>query len=107
MATWSRLPEYRFNKKRGASIELLVLCALHLLGRGWTMDDLQENTQINVKTIRLFLHHFVIWGSTTFYDKRVKRPMSSDEISYCETEFDEAGLPGCVGSTDAMHIVIH
>lgn len=32
--------------------------------------------------------------------------MSTDELSDCEQEFHIAGLPGCVGSTDARHIVI-
>ena len=84
LATWSRLPEFCINKKKGVSIELLVLCALRWLGQGWTIDDLQENTQINVETIRLFLHHFVLWGSSTFHNKWVKSPMSPNELSDCE-----------------------
>ena len=106
MAQWSRLPEFRFNKKKGASIELLMLCVLRWLGRGWTIDDLHENTLINPETIRLFIQQFIIWGSTTLYDKYVKCPVSTDELQDCEQEFDLAGLPGCVGSTDATHIVI-
>lgn len=106
MGQWSRLPEFRYNKKKGTSLELLVLCALRWLGRGWTMDDLQENTQINIETIRQFLHHFIKWGSSTLYDKYVRHPMSNDELSDCGSEFMQAGLPGCVGSTDATHIVV-
>ena len=105
MAQWSRLPEYRYNKKKGASIELLVLCVLRWLGRGWTLDDLYENTMINPETIRLFIQQFINWGSTTLYDKYVRCPMTADELSDCEKEFHIAELPGCVGSTDATHIV--
>ena len=54
------VPEFCINKKKGVSIELLVLCALRWLGWGWTIDDPQENAQINVETIGLFLHHFVV-----------------------------------------------
>ena len=106
MAQWSRLPEFRYNKKKGASIELLMLCVLRWLGRGWTIDDLHENTLINPETIRLFIQKFILWGSTTLYNKYVKCPMSPDELADCEQEFDLAGLPGCVGSTDATHIII-
>ena len=83
-----------------------MLCALRWLGRGWTIDDLHENTLINPETIRLFIQQFIIWGSTTLYDKYVKCPVSTDELQDCEQEFDLAGLPGCVGSTDATHIII-
>ena len=44
MSQWSPLPEYRYNKRKGVSLELLVLSALRWLGRGWTMDDLHEST---------------------------------------------------------------
>ena len=32
--------------------------------------------------------------------------MSPEELADCEQQFDLAGLPGCVGSTDATHIII-
>ena len=83
-----------------------MLCVLRCLGRGWTIDDLHENTLINTETIRLFIQKFIIWGSTTLYDKYVKCPMSPDELGDCEQEFDLAGLPGCVGLTNATHIII-
>ena len=82
------------------------MSALRWLGRGWTMDDLHESTQINVETIRQFLHIFIKWGSSALYDKYVCHPMSNEELQDCETEFHQAGLPGCVGSTDATHIVV-
>ena len=83
-----------------------MLCVLRWLGWGWTIDDLHENTLINTETIRLFIQKFILWGSTTLYDKYVKSPMSPDELADCEQEFDSAGLPGCVSSTDATGIII-
>jgi len=49
-----------------APIVLLVLCALRYLGRGWTFDDLTENTAISEEVIRVFFHQFIV-SSDPFY----------------------------------------
>jgi hypothetical protein len=36
-------------------LPLLVLCCLRYIGRGWTFDDLSENTDISDEIIRVFL----------------------------------------------------
>ena len=56
-----------FNKKLITPLPLLLLCALQYLGRGWTFDNLQESTAINSETIRIFIHKFIEFGSTTLY----------------------------------------
>ena len=33
--------------QQAAPLSLLILCALHYIGRGWTVDDLSENTGIS------------------------------------------------------------
>ena len=35
-------------------LPLLILCALRYIGRGWTFDDLSENTGISEEVIRVF-----------------------------------------------------
>lgn len=55
-------------------LSLLILCALRYLGRGWTFDDLSENTCISEEVIRIFFHQFILFGSTELYEKFVVTP---------------------------------
>ena len=103
---WWGTTYHYYNKKRPVPLQLLVLSVLRYLGRGWTMDDLEEVTVINEETIRQFIHQFIEFGSTTLYNKYVKAPLSTEELKDCAAEYTEAGLPGTIGSTDATHIVI-
>ena len=95
----------RYNAKQGASIELLVLCVLRYLGRAWSICDLSENVVINKETIRLFINKFVEFGSTELFQRFVVEPEDLDQLFDCNKEFALAGLPGCIGSTDATHVV--
>ena len=88
------------------SLDLLVLCALRYLGRVWTLPDIEEATAINRETIRLFLHKFIEFGSTLLYSKHVTIPTTEEELQDCEVEYHKAGFPGCIGSSDATHIVM-
>ena len=42
--------------KDSSCIELLLLGSLRCLGRGWTLDDLEESTAMSEETHRRFLH---------------------------------------------------
>ena len=58
---WTRNPLQcrRKNKKQGIPIQLLVLCALRYLGRGWLIDDIAEAVVVSPETVRLFVSQFV------------------------------------------------
>lgn len=86
-------------------LPLLILCALRYLGRGWTFDDLSENTGISEEVIRVFFHAFITYGSTKLYQLYVIAPRTADDAAIHTEEYSRAGLPGCVGSCDATHIV--
>lgn len=88
-----------------APLALLILCVLRYLGRGWTLDDLSENTGISEEVIRVFLHAFLLFGSTVLFNKYVVAPTTSAEAAEHTQEYLIAGLPGCVGSCDATHVV--
>ena len=87
-------------------LPLLLLCALRYIGRGWTFDDLTENTGISEEIVRVFFHRFIEFGSTFLYHKYVVAPSTAEEASVHSHEYAQAGLPGCVGSSDATHIVL-
>jgi hypothetical protein len=86
-------------------MELLVLGSLRYLGRGWTFDDIEESTAVSQEVHQNFFHVFINFGSTTLYDRYVQFPSNYEEAKRHMREFAMAGLPGCVGSTDATHIV--
>ena len=95
---------HNLNNKQASPIELLVLGSLRYLGRGWTFDNVEENTAIRKEVHRTFFHRFVKFGSTVLYDKYVLTPVFVNEAKTHMREFEEAGFPGCVGSSDATHI---
>ena len=84
---WSKYREIKKFKKV-APLELLVLCVLRYLGRGWVIDDLEEATCINYETIRQFIHTFIDWGSTELCDRYVVVPMTNEELIDCLAEFN-------------------
>lgn len=85
-------------------IELMVLGALRYLGRGWTFDDIEEETAVHEETHRQFFHVFIRWGSSELYDSFVKAPSTSEAAYSYMSEMESTGFHGCVGSTDATHI---
>jgi hypothetical protein len=85
-------------------IELLLLGTLRYLGRGWTLDDLEEQTNIAEETHRRFLHTYITWGATELFERYVTLPTKTEDIIESSSEYAKAGLPGCVGSQDATHV---
>lgn len=92
--------------KEASPLSLLLLGALRYLGRGWTFDDIEEATAISEETHRQFFHTFIHYGSTVLFDKYVLTPATKDDADIHIFEFDLAGFPGCVSSTDATHIAM-
>ena len=91
--------------KAGAPLSLLILGALRYLGRGWTFDDLEEATAISEERHRRFFHEFIRVGATTMYDSYVVSPKNSADAEAHMHEFELAGFPGCVCSTDGTHVI--
>ena len=87
-------------------LPLIILCALGYIGRGWAFDDLSENTGISEEIMRVFFHRFIEFGSTSLYPKFVIAPFTAEETSVRIHEYLQAGLPGCIGSSNATHIVL-
>ena len=81
-----------------------MLGSLRYLGRGWTFDDVEENTAISKEVHRTFFHRFIKFGSTVLYEKYVLTPVFVNKTKTHMREFEESGFPGCVGSSDATHI---
>ena len=85
-------------------VELLLLGTLRYLGRGWTFDDLEEQTAISREVHRSFFHVFIQWASTELFQRFVLTPSANEDPCDCFHEFALAGMAGCLGSTDACHV---
>jgi hypothetical protein len=100
-ARWCGL---KSKNKMSSQIELLVLGPLSYLGRRWTFDDIEEQTAISKEVHRLFFHTFINICSKTLYSWFVLTPLHLPEARSNMQEFEVAGFPGCVVSTDCTHI---
>jgi hypothetical protein len=91
--------------KPASPVELLILGSLRYLGRGCTFDDSEEHTAISEEVHRTFFHCFIEVGSTILFDKYVRTPVTVEEMRNHTHEFEMAGMPGTLGSSDATHIL--
>ncbi len=71
--------------------------------RGWGFDDLEEATGISEETHWKFLHLFLVWWSSFFFEENVIAYDDNKIIESC-VNCNLAGFPGCVGSGDATHV---
>jgi len=86
----------KINNNMLSPIQLSVLESLHYLGRGWTFDDIEEQTAISKEVYRTFFHAFI--------DRFVLTPLHLPEALSNMREYEVAGFPACIGSTDCTHI---
>ena len=82
------------------------MSTLRYLGRGWTFDDLEENTGICKDIHRLFFRQYIKYGKTALYPKFVKYPTNRLESQSHRKEYDITGMYGGIGFMDACHITV-
>ena len=90
--------------RRPGPIELKVLGVLRVLGRGVCFGDCQEGTFVNKETHRLFFHAFVNKFSRKYYSVYCRGPGNEADLESSMSEYTSAGFPGCLGSTDGVHV---
>ena len=83
---------------------LLLLGSLRYLARSLTFDDLEEYTFVSAEVHRVFFFAFIEYGSTILYKKHVTIPAHNMSYSSTTKLFHQAGLNGCLGSSDGTHV---
>jgi hypothetical protein len=104
---WRKLEENiipMYIPRKTSPLELLLLGALRYLGRGFTFDDIEEDTFISADVRCCFFHSFTKWGADVLYNTYVRMLDSVSEVMECKEAYRIAGLPGCIGSSDATHV---
>ncbi len=87
-----------------APLPLLILGTLRALGRSVTFDDLADYTGISEEVHRRFFHDFCHRWSVSKYPELVRMPETQAEFEDHAHEYKLAGLDGCFGSIDCVHI---
>ena len=112
--------------KVAAPLELKILACLYILGRAGTYDDAEMLCGISKTVIKEFFVHFVMTMAGTqlkefaipsvldtkfvfyaigLYDQFIYPPRQDGDLPAVLQMYEHLGFPGCVGSTDCVHIL--
>ena len=89
---------------KAAPLELKVLGLLRVLGRGYCFDGIEELSYISAEINRVFFHKWCELFSKKYFATYCNPPESEEEIQKTLDVYTRLGLPGCIGSTDCVHI---
>lgn len=87
-----------------APLELKILGVLRVLGRGYCFDGIYELSFISAEVNRVFFHEFCQLFATKYFPLYCNAPESEEEINKSLSIYGRLGFPGCIGSTDCVHI---
>ena len=90
--------------RQAAPLELKILSVLRVLGRGYCFDGVEELTLISAEVLRQFFHRFCFLFAKEKFADYCSHPTSEDEITTAMEVYTKLGLPGCIGSTDCVHV---
>ena len=90
--------------RKAIDVELLILATLTILGRSVCLEIASQLTGISIEVIRNFFHIFCNKFSKDFFDKDCSFPSEPEDIQCILEGYNRLGLPGCIGSTDCVHI---
>jgi hypothetical protein len=84
-------------------IEIKIMIALRLLGRGNVVDDLAELSNASGTSVRLIFKTFVTNFAKHFRTSFIRMP-TGDELNKVLDIYRRLGFPGCIGSMDCTHV---
>lgn len=85
-------------------ISLKLLGTLRMLGKGCSWDLLYELSGVSAEVHRRWTLKFIEKFSKEMYPVYVHGPRNSEELEEVTGLYSASGFPGCVGSTDCVHI---
>jgi hypothetical protein len=94
-----------FNKERKSyiSLEIKLLIALRMLGKGNDCDTLEELSGIPKSTVNNIFNQFCDEMTTNFFTKYVYMPEGEEREKIMDV-FARVGFPGACGSMDVTHV---
>ena len=97
-------PNLRCGEGACIPLEVKVLTALRILGRGMTRYDDIDHTKMGPASIRVFFHDFCEMMSAKLREKWIYLPRNEAELRRWMEPYEAAGFPGCWGSADCVHV---
>ena len=85
-------------------IFLKLLGTLRILGKGCSWDLLYELSGVSAEVHRKWTYKFLEKFSKEMYPIYVHGPRNSEELNAVTSLYAACGFPGCVGSTDCVHM---
>ncbi len=83
--------------------ELLVMSSLYLLGTGAALQSCRSLCSICTSEVRKFFYVF-LYAIVDMKDDYVYMPKNITELNRVSSCYGVAGLPGCIGSIDVVHV---
>ena len=83
--------------------ELLVMSALYVLGHGAGFRSCRALCNISTSKVRKFFHLFLD-ALVAMQDNYISLPSDMAALRRVSRDYEENGLPGCVGSMDVVHV---
>ena len=96
----------RSHRRRAAfreRSELLVMSALYILGSGAAFRSCNPLCGISTSEVQKFFYIF-IEALVDMKEEYIFLPRNLTELNRANKDYSAAGLPGCVGSMDVVHV---
>ena len=90
--------------KEVSPIELKLLGTLRVLGKGCSWDLLYELSGVSAEVHRRWTLKFISKFALEMYPVFVHGPRDNAEMENVSALYAASGFPGCIGSTDCVHI---
>lgn len=105
---WKETGEYRHETdrvgRRRIDARILILGCLRMLAKGSTFDAIDELTDVSYQHNHYFFERFLRWFNNRYKDEYIQLPKTDEEIKHVEGLYCDLSLPGCLGSTDIVHV---
>jgi hypothetical protein len=92
------------TKTRGASLQVKVLSALRVLGRGCVFDEVFDGSGCGEESIRVFFHSFTSKCCASLFQKMIAPPRTVEDIRIATRVYQRLGIGPAIASTDCTHI---
>ena len=102
--TWFPQKKYDVCGRELTPIFLKLLGTLRMLGKGCSWDLLYELSGVSGNVHRKWTYLFIEKFSKEMYPVYVHGPRNNEELNTITSLYAACGFPGCVGSTDCVHI---
>ena len=101
-----RMSAIQLESNRGASLQVMVLSCLRVLGRGTGFDECFDGSGCKEECIRVFFHKFCPMFVAKLMPSVVRPPLSKEEVREQVDIYQRLGMGGAVGSTDCTHFAL-